>query len=191
MYISWVSLFVWCYLSNAASFVLCVFRRAKDHHNLLHSSPVLKKTCIRRAMLDKWFPLVKSDPSGGPPFRIPPLGDGRRADWGYNPGPSDSFTTVRLRAICLFCLCVVVLLLLPLLVIVVVVVRFMHVMIVVVLVVCCVLFFVVDVYTLCRYVPRVFHAVACEFRRGALNHFHKQHQRIDVFETLSANRQIS
>ena len=39
-----------------ASFVLCVFRRAKDHHNSPHDSPLLKKTCIRQAVLDKWFP---------------------------------------------------------------------------------------------------------------------------------------
>ena len=45
-------------LSNAASFVLCVFRRVKDHHNLLHSSPLWEKTCVRQVVLDKWFPLT-------------------------------------------------------------------------------------------------------------------------------------
>ena len=44
------------YLSNRASFVVFVFRRVKDDHNLLHHSPRLKKTCIREAVIDKWFP---------------------------------------------------------------------------------------------------------------------------------------
>ena len=43
----------WHYLSNAtcrmkASFVLCVFRRVKDRHNLLRYSPLLKKTSVRQ-----------------------------------------------------------------------------------------------------------------------------------------------
>ena len=46
---------------NAASFVLCAFRRVKDHHTLPNDSPRPKKTCIRQAVLDKWFPLT----SGG------------------------------------------------------------------------------------------------------------------------------
>ena len=45
-------------LSNAASFVLCVFCRVKDHHKLLHYSPRLKNICIRQVMLDKWFPVM-------------------------------------------------------------------------------------------------------------------------------------
>ena len=54
----------WHYLSNTsylsmASFVVHVVRRVKDHHGLLHSSPVLKKTCVRRVVLDKLFPLSK------------------------------------------------------------------------------------------------------------------------------------
>ena len=44
-------------LSNAASFVLCVVRHVEDHHNLLHDSPLLKKTCVGQVVLDKWFPL--------------------------------------------------------------------------------------------------------------------------------------
>ena len=36
------------YVSNTASFVLCVFRRVKDHHNSLHYSQLLKKSCARR-----------------------------------------------------------------------------------------------------------------------------------------------
>ena len=43
-------------LPEAASFVLCVPRRVKDHHNLLHESPHLKKACVRQVALDKWFP---------------------------------------------------------------------------------------------------------------------------------------
>ena len=42
---------------SAAASVLCVFRRAKDHRNLLHYSPCLKNTCVRQVALDKWFPL--------------------------------------------------------------------------------------------------------------------------------------
>ena len=54
--------FGWHYLSNAtcqiqASFVVCVFRRVNDHHNLLHASPLSKKTCVGRVVLDKWSPL--------------------------------------------------------------------------------------------------------------------------------------
>ena len=56
----------WHYLSNAtwsnaASFVICVFPRFKDHHNLLHYSPRLKKTCVRQVLLDKWFPLSSAN----------------------------------------------------------------------------------------------------------------------------------
>ena len=36
------------YLSNAASLVLCVFRRVKDHHTLPNHSPCLKKSCVRQ-----------------------------------------------------------------------------------------------------------------------------------------------
>ena len=32
-------------------------RRVKNHHNLLHHSPSLKKTCVRQVVLGKWFPL--------------------------------------------------------------------------------------------------------------------------------------
>ena len=53
-----VALLVQRYLLNTASFVLCVSRRVKDHHNLLHTySPLLKKICKRQAVLGKWYPL--------------------------------------------------------------------------------------------------------------------------------------
>ena len=47
---------------NTASLVLCVVRRVKDHHSLLHYSlrlkkTVLKKTLVRQVVLNKWFPL--------------------------------------------------------------------------------------------------------------------------------------
>ena len=49
------------YLSNAACrrlcHVCCVFRRVKDH-DLLKYYPLLKKTCVRQVVLDKWFPLA-------------------------------------------------------------------------------------------------------------------------------------
>ena len=48
------------YLSNAASFVFCVVYSVKDHHNSLHCSPLLKNTCVRQVVLDKWFPLIQS-----------------------------------------------------------------------------------------------------------------------------------
>ena len=51
------ALLVECYLSNTASFVLCVFRRVKDHHDSLHSSPLLKKARVRQLLVDEWFPL--------------------------------------------------------------------------------------------------------------------------------------
>ena len=51
-------------LSNTASFVLCVFRRVKDHCNLLYYSSLLKNTCIRQVVLDKCFPLERSLDSG-------------------------------------------------------------------------------------------------------------------------------
>ena len=48
------------YLSDATcliqgSFVSCVFRRVKDHHNLLHYLPLLKNSCVRQVVLDKLF----------------------------------------------------------------------------------------------------------------------------------------
>ena len=36
----------WHYLSNTACFVWCVFRLVKDHHSLLHYSPLLKKYAL-------------------------------------------------------------------------------------------------------------------------------------------------
>ena len=57
------ALIAWHYLSNAtcliqASLVLCALRRVKHHCTLLHSSPLLKKTFVRRVVIDKWFPLM-------------------------------------------------------------------------------------------------------------------------------------
>ena len=43
-----------------ASVVLCVFCRVKDHHNLLHYLLLLKETCVRQVVLDKWLPLNQS-----------------------------------------------------------------------------------------------------------------------------------
>ena len=44
-----------------ASFVLCMFRRVEDHHNLLHESPLWEKACVRQVALDKWFPLIMAN----------------------------------------------------------------------------------------------------------------------------------
>ena len=56
--IAWVALLVWRYLYNAASCVLygiaCLIQ---SYLHLLHYSPLLKKTCIRQVVLDKWLPL--------------------------------------------------------------------------------------------------------------------------------------
>ena len=56
---AWVALLDKRYLSNTASFVLWLFRRVKDRHNSLRYSPLLKKSCVRQVVLDKWFPLTK------------------------------------------------------------------------------------------------------------------------------------
>ena len=54
----WVALLVSSYLSNAASFVLCVCcSRVQDHYNVLHYSPISKKTSVRQVVIDKWLPL--------------------------------------------------------------------------------------------------------------------------------------
>ena len=52
----WVALLVQHHLSDAASFVFCVFRHVIDHINLPNDSLCLKKTCVREVVLDKWFP---------------------------------------------------------------------------------------------------------------------------------------
>ena len=48
------------YLSNATCLIRphlsCVVRRVKDHRKLPKYSPLLKKTCVRQVVLDKWFP---------------------------------------------------------------------------------------------------------------------------------------
>ena len=48
---TWVALPVSRYLSNA-EFVLCLFRRVKDHYNSLHNLPLLKNTCVRQVVLE-------------------------------------------------------------------------------------------------------------------------------------------
>ena len=56
----WVALLVERYVSNTASFVLCVVCRVKDHHNSLHYeslSSQYNKSCVRQVVLDKWLPL--------------------------------------------------------------------------------------------------------------------------------------
>ena len=69
-------LFGWHYWSKAtclismASFVLCVVRHVKDHHDVIHYSIILKKSCVRRVVLQKWFPL----PSVKTPFVPTPSG---------------------------------------------------------------------------------------------------------------------
>ena len=45
---TWVALLVQHYLCNTASFVVCVFRRVKERHNVLHYSPLLKYTRVRQ-----------------------------------------------------------------------------------------------------------------------------------------------
>ena len=63
------------YLSNAACFVFCVFHRVKDHHHLQICLPLLKNTCDRQVVLDKWLPLKSGR---GPPRVNPsPLGSSR------------------------------------------------------------------------------------------------------------------
>ena len=54
----------WHYLSNAtclmqASFVVGAIYSVsvEDQHKLHTYSPLLKKTCVRQVVLDKWFPL--------------------------------------------------------------------------------------------------------------------------------------
>ena len=55
------------YLSDTASFVSCMFRRVKDHHDLLYYSPLLKKARARQVELDERLPLTAAagDPAAG------------------------------------------------------------------------------------------------------------------------------
>ena len=39
------------YLSNTAWFALCIACIVKDHHDSLHSSPLLKNTSVRQVVL--------------------------------------------------------------------------------------------------------------------------------------------
>ena len=52
------------------------FRRFKDHRALLHYSPLLKKTCVRQVVLDKWFPLILAHASVDPRRRRAGGGEG-------------------------------------------------------------------------------------------------------------------
>ena len=51
----------WHYLSNATCLIrphsLCFPARRRSSRNLPHDSPLLKKTCVKQLVLDKWFPL--------------------------------------------------------------------------------------------------------------------------------------
>ena len=61
---TYIYIYIYIYLTNTdclirpCLFELCVFRRVKDHPNLLHCSPLLKKICVRQVVLDEWFPLT-------------------------------------------------------------------------------------------------------------------------------------
>ena len=44
-------------MPNTALFVVCVAYSVKDHKDLLHYLQLLKKTCVRQVVLDRWFPL--------------------------------------------------------------------------------------------------------------------------------------
>ena len=61
----YISLLVQRCLSNMASCISLVFRRVKDHHTLLHCSPLLKKISVRQVAPDKWLSL-NPDVSGLP-----------------------------------------------------------------------------------------------------------------------------
>ena len=58
-----MALLVWGCLSNAASCVLCVARRLKDHNDLQHHSPRLKNTCIRQSSARQVVPQQKAKPT--------------------------------------------------------------------------------------------------------------------------------
>ena len=63
--IPWVAVLVYRYLSNTASFVLCVVRCVKDHYKLLDDCQLLKKSCVRQVVLRKWFPLNPAESETG------------------------------------------------------------------------------------------------------------------------------
>ena len=47
-----------CGPNTTASFVcVCAVYSVKDQHNLPNCLPLLRKTCVRQVVLDKWFPL--------------------------------------------------------------------------------------------------------------------------------------
>ena len=50
------------YLSNANCLMRprLLYAVFKDHHHLLHDSPLLKNACVRQVALDEWFPLSSS-----------------------------------------------------------------------------------------------------------------------------------
>ena len=52
-------IYVYIYISLLqASLVLCALRRVKDRRILPNHQPRLKNTCVRRVVLDRWFPLI-------------------------------------------------------------------------------------------------------------------------------------
>ena len=46
-----------CLMRPRSFYVFFVVTSIKDHHNLPHDSPLLKKACVRQVVLDKCFPL--------------------------------------------------------------------------------------------------------------------------------------
>ena len=62
----------WHYSSNATCLIrshlfYALFNSVKDHHTLLHNhSPLLKKTCVRQVVLDKWLPTKSAQPGKRP-----------------------------------------------------------------------------------------------------------------------------
>ena len=51
--------------------------RIEEHHTVLHSSPLLKKTCVIKVVLDKWLPLSTTCFGAGPAGVGGAKGDGR------------------------------------------------------------------------------------------------------------------
>ena len=47
-------------LYSTASFVACAAYSVKDHRTLPKYSLLVKKTCVRRVVLDMWFPLKQA-----------------------------------------------------------------------------------------------------------------------------------
>ena len=63
--------FGWHCLSNATCLIqpyslFCLLRRVKEHHNVLHPSPLLKNVGVRQVVLDECFPLIRCRAVRGP-----------------------------------------------------------------------------------------------------------------------------